>query len=124
MRTFTNRRLPPRTWRRQLQALVRRLRTQEPAGSEDGRMATFSVQQIVEYFVAHREIVACRVGTGEIRQIDAVWRWPNPLTIPLRAGAESRRDRQTMNTSEQPTSQLQSPCHIVSRLLLGKNNKL
>src|SRR2546430_9837707 len=65
-------------------------------------MATFSVQQIVEYFVAHREIVACRVGTGEIRQIDAVWRFPNPLTIPFRAGEESPRYREPKNSREVP----------------------
>src|SRR5688500_19136677 len=44
------------------------------------------------------------------------------LPLPLHPGRPRRRDRQHRARSEEHTSELQSPCNLVCRLLLEKKN--
>src|SRR2546426_7420110 len=48
---------------------------------------------------------------------------PQPLATLDQAGAHEERGRQLESRSEEHTSELQSPCNLVCRLLLEKKKK-
>src|SRR6266480_7567990 len=55
---------------------------------------------------------------------DALPIWPPATACPARSPPTSRSWRMGWSRSEEHTSELQSPVHLVCRLLLEKKNKL